>query len=168
MEEFGPIIVGIACLLGGARLLAHAIVNIRLAKNTAENWPTAYGKVLKSSKRMANFGSPKSQTEKANSYLLDFEYEYVVKDIKYTSTKPLFFGLYVFDEIEEFLARYPKGKNISVYYEPKRPHRAVIETTLYGKSGKHEFGFGMMLILLGSLLLAIRYDVLYQWVKHIT
>ena len=114
---------------------------------------------------MSNLGSSKSRDERQNSYLLDVEYEYFVEGYKYTSTKPLFFGLYVFDDVEAFLTKYPEGKEIEVYYDSTNPQKAVIETTLYGKSGKHEMGFAVMLVLLSGLLFAIRYSVIIPWLS---
>jgi hypothetical protein len=108
---------------------------------------------------MANFISPKSKNKRANSYILDFEYEYFVNGTKYTSTKPLFFGLYLYDEIEQFLSKYPKGISVQVYYHPIRNDEAVIETTLYEKSGKHEISFGILLLLLAGIMFFIRFDV---------
>ncbi|VAX38271.1 hypothetical protein MNBD_UNCLBAC01-2045 [hydrothermal vent metagenome] len=165
IENFGPLIIGMASLLGGLYLIIVSVQKIRLAKGNANNWPQTNGKVIKASKQRLNFGSIKSKNKKANSYVLDFEYEYIVDGQKFTSTKPLFFGLYLYGEIEQFLSRYPKGKNICVYYHPQHHDKAVIETTLYEKSGKHEISFGILLLTLAVIMFAIRFDVVLKWMQ---
>lgn len=164
IEQFGPILIGIVALIGGVWLIANSLYKTRLAKIAVNHWSISQGSVVKSSKNTANFGSPKSKNKKANTYILDFEFEYIVEGIKYNSSKPLFFGLYLYDEIEQFLTRYPVGKQVNVYYDPKNPKHAVVETVLRN-SGMHQIGFGVLLIILSIILFGIRHALIYQWLN---
>ncbi|MDK8465763.1 DUF3592 domain-containing protein [Marinobacter sp. SS13-12] len=133
IETFGPLVVGIALVFGGLRLLVTAVRRVRLARNASQSWPSVSGVVLKSSKRQANFGSEKSRNPRGNSYLLDFEYEYAVSGKTFRSTSPLFFSPYQYDDIQAFISQFPAGRKVSVYYDPKRHNRAVVDKTLRGK-----------------------------------
>ena len=62
IETFGPLVVGIALVFGGLRLLVTAVRRVSLARNASQSWLSVSGVVLKSSKRQANFGSEKAAT----------------------------------------------------------------------------------------------------------
>lgn len=163
IETFGPIVVGLALVVGGLWLALSAVRRVGLAKHRSQSWPSVPGVVLKSSKREANFGSEKSRNPRGNSHLLEFEYEYVVNGETYRSSSPLFFGLYQYDDIEAFISRFPAGIEVSVYYDPESPSRAVIDRSLPGKSGQHEIWFGVLLVVAGMSLLWIRAEFLSKF-----
>lgn len=165
IETYAPILVGILTLLGGIKLTISASKKIMLSKVATQSWHQATGVILKSDYKRANFTSPHNKSKQANSYVLDFLYEYTAGGKKYTSTQPLLFGLYLIDDIEPFLSRYPKGHETKVYYDPKHPSRSVIDTKLYGKNGTHEISFGLILIITGLILLAIRSETILQFIQ---
>ncbi|MDN3385104.1 DUF3592 domain-containing protein [Pseudoalteromonas sp. APC 3358] len=165
LETYAPIVIGLLMLLGGVKLVINASKKMKLSKVAKQSWPQTTGSILKSSYKRANFTSAHNKDKQANNYVLDFLYEYSVQGKKYTSTQPLLFGLYLIDDIQPFLSRYPVGLETKVYYDPQNPSIAVIDTGLYGKNGTHEIGFGGLLIITGLILFAIRYEAILQLIQ---
>lgn len=163
VEIFAPIVLGALAALGGVALFIRTLKKIRLAKGAANHWPIATGKVLKSSFIRANSTRRRTKDPKLSNCMLAFEYRYVVDGKEYTSDRPLFFNLYAFDDIQKFLARYPEGMDVTVYYDPEAHENAVIETALHGKSGKHELAFSALLVLTGLVLLSTRFATIAEW-----
>ena len=160
VNNFAPILVGTIALILGIKLLINALSAIKLANGGSDSWEETTGKVLKASYKEANFGSVKSKNPRSSTYLLDFEYEYKAHGKNHRSKKPLFYDLTLSDEITEFIDRYPEGKEVQVYYDPNDPDRAVLEKTMTGKNKTHNLALAIMLIAVGCILFAIRYQVI--------
>lgn len=110
ISQYGPLIVGIASLLGGLWILIHTVRKLRRARIAGRHWGTVDGLVVKASKTVTHLSSPKSRNKRANTYLLDFGYQYAVDGKAYKSTKPRFFGLYLHVKSRTFCSSTLKAK----------------------------------------------------------
>ena len=145
MENFS-IILYIIFIIGGLIFFALAINQFRKAKKAAETWLTASGVVLDSSVTVH-----RSRTSKGNtsiSYKPQVNYEYQVKDQKYSSDR-IGFGSTSYSlrgKADKAIANYLQGAQVTVYYDPADPSKAVLETKAMG---------GVSFIVLGVILLVM-------------
>ena len=86
----------------------------------SSNWASIEGKIIESSIRRVKLRSPK--------YLPKIIYEYSVEGISYTSNRLSFSEYMRFHRsCQRVIDRYPTGKSITVYYDPKNPKNSVIQ-----------------------------------------
>lgn len=82
------------------------------------------------------------------------EYEYVVDDVTYRSTRRIFGdSQYRLSEANDCVSFYPAGLEVTVYYDPVRPSDSVLERKRDLVSVKAGTGLGMILIIMGCVLL---------------
>jgi hypothetical protein len=145
MENFNIIFYSVI-VLGGLVFFALAINQFRKAKKAAETWLTTYGVVLDSSVTVHRSRSSKGNT--TVSYKPQVNYEYLVKDQKY-STDRIGFGSSAYSirgKADKVIANYLQGTKVIVHYDPADPSKAVLETKAMG---------GVNFIILGVILLAM-------------
>ncbi len=116
-------------LIGIGALAAGLYLRWRAA--ASRNWPSVMGRVVATQVRVEVL--PMESTGDAYSrYYPEVEYEYTVDGHTYRSKRIRFGGLpFVYStdrgEIEAWLAEYPVGKKVQVYYNPQHPSEAVLE-----------------------------------------
>ena len=105
-------------------------VFLRWRAASSRNWPWTMGTVVNARIReevhVAEHGRAYSR------YYPEVAYEYVVEGRTYRSKRIRFGGLpFVYstdrEEIETWLADYPGGRQVQVYYHPQRPEEAVLQ-----------------------------------------
>lgn len=91
----------------------------------SKNWPVAKGSVIQSKieKRTETTGSGSSKRKVVKSYPI-VKYTYSVGSQSYQSSR-ITFGQS--KNVHQTVARYPKGENIQVHYDPEDPGQAVLE-----------------------------------------
>ena len=120
------VIIGIICLAPTAFMYAQDEWNLARGR-LSRGWPTASGQVLSGrvmQKKIWQIGP------RTTGYWLDIAYRYVVKDREYIGDRVQFGPSTVPYPvlIEDFAARYPKGAEVNVYYDPEHPECSVLET----------------------------------------
>lgn len=113
----------------------------------ASRWPSEPGKVVISKvkshkKKPSEPGYNFSDTEVTNEPQV--EYDFLVGGSKYRGTRITIGEKTSGFELESILARYPVGAEVTVYYDPANPKKAVLERDL---------PMGIMLAGMGCLLL---------------
>jgi hypothetical protein len=138
-----------AAILG---LIAFAaIVKLREAQ-AAKNWQSVGGKIIRSEIRTVRKRDLEERETVRSAPAIAYEYNvggkrYKGERISLAETLPE-------SEIEAILARYPLGAQVTVYYDPADPRRAVLERDLptdFGKGLAGVFAFlggGAILVLL--------------------
>jgi uncharacterized protein DUF3592 len=91
----------------------------------ARKWLLTTG-IIKRSEVRSHKGAPNSEGQQFTSEPLVM-YEYTVGDEKVRGTRVNFAEKISGPDIAPTLARYPVGKTVSVYYNPKNPQQAVLE-----------------------------------------
>lgn len=139
----------------GLVILGSAFVNYgfgQMAKaRESVNWPSAAGKILSSEQEKRTSTEGKGNSKKSKTYYVAvINYEYQVDGKIYTSNRIGFHGQS--DVCSNALVnKYPKGKSVSVFYCPKNPEEAVLETGV--KNEGYFFPvFGGFIILFGLFL----------------
>lgn len=134
----------------------------------ASRWPETSGKVLASRVRSRknepsdpgyNFGD----TEVTNEPFV--EYEYTVGGRKYRCSRITIGEKIAGTELEEVLGRYPVGKAVTVFYDPARPERALLERTLPMGMMAQGLGCLMAFFVGGPLIAALLYFNALGWLR---
>jgi hypothetical protein len=85
------------------------------------SWPTAPGRVL--SARASS-----STSDKKTSYSASVKYEFTVGDAQHPGWRVSYRSHATsYEYVQDVLARFPVGQEISVHYEPGNPQRSVLE-----------------------------------------
>jgi hypothetical protein len=110
----------------GLVMTIFGVSNIRTAKDS-ETWPSKEGVILES-KISINEG------DDSTTYGADVVYEYEVKNQTYKGDKVTFGEVSTSSRsrARKVVRRYPSGKKIAVFYDPKDPETSVLETGLSG------------------------------------
>jgi Protein of unknown function (DUF3592) len=137
------VIVGSVFLAIAVAVLVWDVGMLRLAY-ISRGWPTTEGTVTYSHVESSGLRS-----------WLDFNYTYQVEGVSHTS------GQVSFDlgdgpggggSLEKIVERYPEGHRVTVYFDPARPQRAILEPGDY-EPFVAPFGFVAIACLVGFLLL---------------
>ena len=129
----------------GVNYLYLAFKNPKKAKESLE-WPTVDGKLT----LVHQLG----KTGMINN--LDLRYDYIYKGEKYTGKDltlypNMFFGK---DSIEEIKQTYHEGDTVTVYVNPNKPQKAILQTDLQDLT-KYYTVWGSLNLVLGIFLLAV-------------
>lgn len=92
----------------------------------ASSWPKVTGRITRSGQRYAKVDESEGIGE-TNRLVADVEYTFDVADKTYRGKKVSFAEIVGPDEVPGTLAKYPEGKIVTVYYDPKNPSEAVLE-----------------------------------------
>ncbi len=115
-------------------------------KNSEEsqNWSSTQGMITKSSLRQ------EVSYESSNTlYYPEVEYAYESLGTEYTGDRITFGGSTGYSQrnkTEEVLAKYPIGANVTVYYDPHAPEKAVLERKM-GTGGNLFLILGILFLL---------------------
>ncbi len=116
-------------MLVGVVLIAIGILNLSKARASA-GWPSTTGKVTSSQVRVDT--STDNEGSTSTSYVPAIQYEYAVNKTQYTSSRRTVgsgqMGYGSRNRANAIVEQYPAGKSVSVYYDPKNPKYAVLQT----------------------------------------
>jgi hypothetical protein len=114
----------LANILGGLLVIAALIVIfVRELQEYPQSakWPPVPGSVVTS----------RAQSNE-DGVSLDFQYEYIVDGRSYASDRYTFFEYIILnkdDQVYEIVEQYPAGSEVTVYYDPANPSKAIIKRT---------------------------------------
>lgn len=140
------VVCGVGFTLGGTLLLAYMAYERREAARSAD-WPSTVGEVIHS--KPQSFSTSYFTTHDAR-----ITYRYWVDGRKYVSSRvtPETLGFGSRREAVEVVERFPAGGPVKVYYDPKKPGRAVL---LPGKRTAGSFPTGFLLTIAFVLLVGL-------------
>jgi hypothetical protein len=129
----------------------------------ARRWPETTGKVIATRVKSLRKGYGRGETRVSNQPLV--HYEYTVGGRTYRCSRVSVAEEVDGAELRAILKRYPVGKAVTVYYDPARPERTLLERTL--PVGKFALGLGcLMAIVVGGPLTAVfLYDNAAAWLE---
>lgn len=115
------------------------------------HWPSTQGIIMSASMtQIRQFGSHKSY------FSADVQYDYQVGGVSYTGSQVSFGGFWGRSEshARQILDRYPKGKQVAVFYAPDKPEAAVLEPQITDRTWT-PLAFGVFFLLWGTLPMII-------------
>ena len=119
-------ILAIVMVLIGVILTSVGVYNI-VEGSKSKRWPTTIGTILKSEVK-------ETRLEESVEYSTDIEYRYVVGGGTYLANRISWVLEGVTEpqkgEILQILKKYPLGQNVRVYYDPKAPNIATLNTAI--------------------------------------
>ncbi|OQY06105.1 MAG: hypothetical protein B6I22_06265 [Desulfobacteraceae bacterium 4572_123] len=123
-----PILLSIAFLAGGIFLIAWGANELKGAYQS-KSWPSTQGKITSSYiKKQVNRDSSNRTT---TSFSAMVHYRYMVGGTTYPGDRICFGGTYSGSKrslAKKVADSYPKGKKVTVYYDPENPKGAVLKT----------------------------------------
>lgn len=111
--------LALALAIAGALLGLMAWYGISLGRSTW-TWPSVDGQVLRARTRWDPWSS-------LGRFRVEVEYRYRVHGTSYGSARYGFFTFLTRAGAEVVAYRFPPKKPVTVYYDPRRPERAVLE-----------------------------------------
>jgi hypothetical protein len=122
------VIVGILFLLSFFSILYYLFVIAPLVISS-KKWPHVTGKIINND--LKSRGTKNIDEAYTIKYSVELEYSYQINGKNYSSRK-----IRLFEKDHPiskafnlgFLDKYPKGANVKVFYNPKKPSVAVLET----------------------------------------
>ena len=134
----GRILPVVFIVLGGLSVWAayHTLAN----GWASESWPSVDGIVIES-KLDSSTQSNGAERESTTTYFPHVTYNYTVNGDSFDGYEIAFSGYSSTDrsEVEAVLARYPVNQVVTVYYNPDKPNRSVLEP------GVRAFPYGFLL-----------------------
>ena len=124
MDRILPIaLILLITVLFAVVLFRHESRVRRKSSNPPEHWLTAEGKVFVSRIREVEDG------EGRIDYTPDVRCVYLVDNVSYTTTPSCSRSWFVFtrEKAEKIVREYPDGMSVTVRYDPRDPHNAVVE-----------------------------------------
>ncbi|HSY53977.1 MAG TPA: DUF3592 domain-containing protein [Opitutaceae bacterium] len=147
------VIIGAAFAIIGAGVAVYGIGEVKKARATM-NWPSTQGRVIRS--EIVRY--PASKIDQPDTYGPAVEYEYVSNGRKLTGNN-ISFGVTGASEsnhgfADDYVAKYPAGKAINVFFDPANPQESVLER---GASGKTyiSLGIGLIFVITGCFFTVI-------------
>jgi hypothetical protein len=127
-------------ILAGALLTCYGGI-ILFQANQSKSWLAAQGVITDSS----------VESHGKSSYGAKVVYDYTVNE-KSFSGRRVAFGSYNISRsgAQNIVNRYPKGKTVSVYYDPNNPQACVLEAGVKGQAWVWP-GIGLIVVLAGIL-----------------
>jgi hypothetical protein len=123
-----------AMLLAPLALILCAAAYKTLQARAARNWPSTPGKVVTSNSEVREVGVIDDEREDHHRLeqrnFANIVYEYTVRGQRLTCNRVSIGEDRGNFEVAETLARYPLGKDVTVFYNPVHPHEAVLERDL--------------------------------------
>ncbi len=112
----------LACILGGVGFLYFGITTLRLSYES-ESWPTVAGVVLRSTVLQ------QQESNQLSLFNLDLVYQYEVAGKRYLGSRLGFASTESADPppLIALTQKYPRGKEVTVHYQPSNPSMAVLE-----------------------------------------
>jgi hypothetical protein len=151
--EFHPVllIVGLLILALGIPGACHITRKYRRKADATTSWPNTKGVILSSKVKeppRSSSGSGRTQA----THVPRIRYTYTVNGRKYEGSRHTIGHVKGKTASEELVARFPKGKIVTVYYDPKDPSQAVL---VRGMGGSNPFRYGMLLVVIMGLFFVV-------------
>jgi hypothetical protein len=124
-------------------LMVGLVIYLQVAANAVKDWPSVPGKVTSS---RVSYDS--SSSENGAVPFVTYTYEVQGKTYKENRISPGILTVAGETSAEKVVALYPKGKEVSVYYNPKNPAEAYLE-----KSSQRQIGGMCGIIIMGNLFM---------------
>jgi hypothetical protein len=138
------LLIGLGLSFWGWTILQNA--------RASASWPIAEGRVTNSEVNHT------TDAEGGDSYSPEITYTYAVNDTNLNNST-IKFGENSYSsrkKAEEILSNYPVGKNVTVYYDPEKPDRSVLEPGVSAGSFI-VLGIGVFFILITLAILPISF-----------
>src|SRR5437867_10319975 len=134
------VVLGIVCVLGAGVAVAMVIGNIAMTGEieASGGWPSVNGTVVSS--------DIIEERGRHDYYTVRAQYDYEVGGVVRHGNRVAFYGNGNFDHAADahaWIARYPRGAQVDVYYDPNKPEEAVL---IRGGQG---IGVGVIVIFAG-------------------
>ena len=141
-------------LVGFPGLILFAVIYKYMEVMQARRWSSTPGRIVVSGSeaRDVERNDPNSTDTEVRTFAL-IEYEYTVAGRKYRGTRVSIGENMGNFEVAETIARYPVGKEVTVYYNPNKREQAVLERDIPGWIWKA--GVIIALVIVGLLVGAI-------------
>ena len=146
------LLITIAAIVTGLWFLFLAFRQHRTAKEAQETWVKTSGVVLDLG--LTGHRSQSSKGWSSTKYAQRVSYQYSVVGSSYTGER-IGFGsaTYAKGKAEKIVAAYPKDGQVTVFYDPNEPSKAVLETKALGVGNYLTLGviflaFSMMTLLI--------------------
>lgn len=123
-STFAQIAVGFFSLCVAIFLVALIVKAWEVQR--AKSWPKAVGRIVQSEAGLDLVQRDQSSMP-TNERVARIKYEYTVKGQVRTGTRISFAERMSEEDVDEALARYPAGKTVDVFYDPKKLNEAVLE-----------------------------------------
>jgi hypothetical protein len=140
-------------MVGGVLLLAAGLFGLSRAGTDTSRWPSVEGTIVESQVRLSSSRDRDTRT-RTRDYCLRVRYEYVVADKRYEgSNRNLTFDAVARSVSEQEMERvrtseYSVGSRIRVYYDPRKPSRAVLDPSPAKASSRVAF---ILLVVMGAV-----------------
>ena len=123
------LVYGFLALFPG--LIIFAAIYKYIEVSQAARWPSTPGRVVVSTSEMRDVrsGGPSSNDTEPRNFA-KIVYEYTIAGRKYQCDRVSIGENMGNFEVAETIARYPKGKSVTVYYNPDKRSQAVLERDL--------------------------------------
>lgn len=124
--------------------------NILQDAKASTSWPKAQGVITDSRVHSSR------DSDGAMSYQPDVVYEYSIQNRSYKN-QTIKFGENSYSnhsDAEYYVTRYPKGKKVSVSYDPKRPDKSVLEPGVTGGS-YIVIGIGALFVVISLIMVPL-------------
>ncbi|MFT4639449.1 MAG: hypothetical protein ACI8T1_002774 [Verrucomicrobiales bacterium] len=139
---------GIALAIWGAREWQSAL--------SSKDWPTVPGTILQSevTKKMKARRPGQKSHQTRTQFTSEIRYSYVVNETCYTGARVSYSDYSSSNEaqMEAVVARYPKGKSVTVYYEPENSSNSLLESG-FGWTPVAIIAVGVVFTLVGGITL---------------
>lgn len=144
-----PTLLGVVFFAMGSGVLIYGVRNLLLA-DASRNWPTVKGKVT-----VSKMGTHRG--DKSTTYSADVAYDYTVNGTRYTGDRVTFGSVSTSStaRARRVLNRYPKGKEVTVYYNPEDPEQSVLEPGIHGATWFLP-AFGLLFAVVGAAVFVFR------------
>ena len=111
-----PLIFGILFFILGIYMFWKSLAALKIAK-LSNNWPHVTGQITR-----FNVSKPQATSEHRILYV---EYDYWVKDKKYTGTRDAFYTL-LGQEVLELEQQFKDSQDVIVYFDPNSPQSCTL------------------------------------------
>jgi hypothetical protein len=149
VPEWFPFIFGIAVICLGVYLVFWAF-RLRDEMRRSLRWPSTPGEVLKS--KVITLGGRHPKT-----YSVRLSYQYQIGERVYEGSRPHLYDITTQKEAESIVERFPIGSEPQVFYDHRRPQRAVLVTGERPQKKGHELWMAAIVIAVGTGLASGHY-----------
>jgi hypothetical protein len=136
LKKLIVIIVGLVFLVAGIYMTVTGVSVIQKV-GASEDWPTVTGRVTDSSVEVQRNETGTGRKKKRSTYYApDVSYTYSVEGVPYSSNQ-IIYGATRYDDkstAQAIAGQYPKGSDVTVYYDPESPDSAVLEPGIKSSS----------------------------------
>ncbi len=147
----GFLIVGLLILGAGIPGACHVTRKYQRKADATAHWKSTKGTIVSSYVKEPPRRSS-SPNRASRVHVPRVTYTYTVKGRKYESSLATIGHVQGRGPSKKFVARFPKGKEATVYYDPKDPSQAVL---VRGMGGRNPFFWGVPFVVLMGLFFVV-------------